>query len=504
MLFQGIELAGISSSSRNIKPGYAFVAVKGKNTDGNNYIQDAINRGAKIIITDDNRIDIQANIPLFVVEDSRKILAQLISEYYGEPWKSLNIIGVTGTNGKTTTTFMLERLFKQAGFNTGLIGTTCIKSRDKLFLPKLTTPSPEDLHKYLKQMVDDRVDIVSMEASSHGLKQQRLYGIQFDCAIQTNISVDHMDYHTSVKDYVDSKKMLFDQIKPGGIAIINSDDRNASKLIKDKKDIIVIDYGLNNRASITASSLDFTDGASFTFCQQRAVKSITNKLIEPQEIPVKLNVLGKHNVYNALAAMTCGLLYDVPIESMLIALKRFRGVSRRAEIIYNEDFMVVDDYCHNPASYQALFEAIQPLDYTNVHLICAIRGNRGMDINSETAKLIGEWDKIIKFKTIITTNSIDVITKVDWVSSKEMQAFIGPLSNQRVSHVHRESLRDAINYALDICKKGDLILLTGAQGMDEGRHILLSQLNKDSHIEIQQELHLNQTTFISNILKIDN
>ena len=344
-----IDIKGVTCDSRKVKPGFAFVAIKGEREDGNEYIKEAVTNGASVVYTEDNPVELPVNTPVIKVDNSRAVLARLLSKFYGFPSEKLSIIGVTGTNGKTTTTFMIENIFRHAGYSTGLIGTVMIKAGDNYYPHGLTTPDSEELQKYLAEMVDQGVYVVVMEVSSHGLKYQRVDSVRFNTAVHTNISPDHLDAHSSFEEYVSTKKRLFNMLPQGAAAIINTDDPHGLELVLDNSKLFILTYGLGAKASITASSIDMNSfGISYTYCLQRSFTSIMGSDVEPQEIPIRLGVPGKHNVYNSLAAATVALLYGIEPKVIQAALKDFKGVWRRMQVIHREDFTVIDDFSHNP------------------------------------------------------------------------------------------------------------------------------------------------------------
>ena len=194
------------------------------------------------------------------------------------------MIGVTGTNGKTTTTFMIENIFRRAGYSTGLIGTVMVKAGDNYYPHGLTTPDSEELQKYLAEMVDQGVYAAVMEVSSHGLKYRRVDSVRFNTAVHTNITHDHLDAHSSFEEYVSTKKRLFNMLPPGAAAIINTDDPHGLELVRDNPKLLILTYGLGAKASITASSIDVNSlGTSYTYCLQRSFTSVMGSDVEPRK-----------------------------------------------------------------------------------------------------------------------------------------------------------------------------------------------------------------------------
>ncbi|HOO11528.1 MAG TPA: UDP-N-acetylmuramoyl-L-alanyl-D-glutamate--2,6-diaminopimelate ligase [Bacillota bacterium] len=478
-----IDIKGVTCNSRKVKPGFAFVAIKGEKEDGNDYIREAIANGASVVYTEVNPGDLPLNVPVIRVENSRAVLGKLLSRFYGFPSEKLNMIGVTGTNGKTTTTYMIENIFRRAGYSTGLIGTVMVKAGDNYYPHGLTTPDSEDLHKYLAEMVDQGVYAAVMEVSSHGLKYRRVDSVRFNTAVHTNITPDHLDAHSSFEEYVSTKKRLFNMLPPGAAAIINTDDPHGLELVRDNPKLLILTYGLGAKASITASSIDVNSlGTSYTYCLQRSFTSVMGNDVEPQEIPINLTVPGKHNIYNSLAAATVGLLYGIEPKVVQAALKNFKGVWRRMQVIYREDFTVIDDFSHNPGSYEAALETVQTMDYNNLYIVNAIRGGRGDEINRINASVISNWANLLDVKEVLVTSSEDVVEESDRVTDGERMAFMSELKKAGVKARHYELLEQAVEEAISKAGKGDLVLLMGAQGMNRGQDIFRDKMDGRSRI----------------------
>lgn len=476
MKIDGISITGITCDSRKVKKGYAFVAIKGNSLDGNDYINEAINNGAAVIYTE-NEIN-QFKTPVIKVENCRKKLAILLNEFYDFPSEKMKIIGVTGTNGKTTTTNLIFDIFRKAGFKTGLIGTLGIKENDKYINSSLTTPDSEVLYKTLSDFVKSDIEVVVMEVSSHGLKLYRDYGLDYDIAIHTNIEKDHMNLHKTLEDYILTKKKLFDYLDRNKLAIINTDDQNSIRLLQDNSKPIVLNYGLNNYCTLTASSMILKDKIEFNVCLQREITTINGLEIEPLEFPIHSNLMGKHNVYNILASIGVALYFGIEPETIQNALSSFKGIHRRLEKIYEGDFMVIDDFCHNPASYQAILETIQGLNYNRLIIINSIRGNRGIEINEENANTLAKFAPILGDIEFILSLSEDVVGTKDKVSEDEASIYKEIFNQKEITYKICNTLHNSIKYALDIANKNDIILLFGAQGMDKGKDILFNLLKE--------------------------
>ncbi|MBU5677041.1 UDP-N-acetylmuramyl-tripeptide synthetase [Alkaliphilus sp. MSJ-5] len=485
MMIDGIKIKGITSDSRQVRKDYVFVALTGENKDGNKFIDEAVESGAVIVYTEKDIY--RKDCIVKKVNNGRKKLAELCNEFYGYPSEKLLVIGVTGTNGKTTTTNLIYHILKEAGIAVGIIGTLHIKIGKKQYPSKLTTPITEDIYYYLNRMVEENIRVAVLEVSSHGLKTDRVYGVKFDIAIHTNINQDHLNFHKTITDYIKSKKKLFDSLAAGKIALINHDDNYGLKMLEGNNEILIISYGLSSKSTVTASSIDTDFLTSFNYCLQRGITTLSGVEIEVFEYPINSNLLGNHNIYNALSAISTCLLLDVPIEKIAKAIKSYPPVTRRMEIIYKDKYTVIDDYCHNPASYEAVFHTIQTLQYNNLYIVNGIRGNRGLDINRRNAEVLKQWYEILNVRKLIITDSVDCVDNLNRVSNEERQAYFEVLKDSLFLFKYEASLRNAIKEILKELKPNDILLLLGAQSMDKGKSIFLDLINEKESINIIQQ-----------------
>lgn len=450
---------GVTADSQKVRPGYMFVAIRGEEQDGNKFVHQAIKNGASLIVSEKALENIST--PKIQVKDARRTLINMSALFHEVPENRINAIGVTGTNGKTTTARMIHKIFKEATKDIVLI-------QDK----KITSPLSGKIYKDLYNANQRGIQWAVMEVSSHSLKQQRVEGNPFDTAIFTNIFYDHLSYHKNFEDYFSSKKLLFQGLQENKRAIINGDDPWALKLLEEKKNIYIITYGLNSKSTITASSIDIGEKIYFNYCLQRSLDSYQNNTIEVQEFPIEINVLGYHNIYNALAAITTALIYDIDVETIQRALKKFTPVHRRLEYVEIPPYSVLDDYAHNPNSLENAFQTLQTIDYKKINVVISIRGNRGIEINEKNAEIIANWCLLLQIKNIYITESEEFVEENDKVDPLERQAFLKVLEERSVPYQFNPSLEKSIKELLSRIEKEDLIMLLGAQGMDQGQNII--------------------------------
>jgi len=332
------EIDGVAYHSNQVQKGFLFAAIRGVEVDGHRFIGEAIERGAEVVVSEEEQ-DV-SHRTMILVPDSRQALAKISSNFYGDPSSRTRLIGITGTNGKTTTTYLLESIFKKAGYTVGVIGTINYRFAQKTTLAPNTTPESLDLQKILWEMHSEGISHVIMEVSSHGLDLERVFGCQFDGVVFTNFTSDHLDYHKTLEQYFESKRKLFSDYlmksrKERRFAVTNHDDPKGKEIVRGI-DLPIIRYGMNPSCDITADQVVSTfDGLSGRIRTPRGDFSVHSKLI------------GNFNLYNILAAVAVGVGMDVPLETIREGLEGLEGVSGRFEKVENRrGIHVIVDYAH--------------------------------------------------------------------------------------------------------------------------------------------------------------
>ena len=471
-----MDIKGISYNSKEVKEGYLFVCIKGYKTDGHKYIPQAIKNGAKGIIVEDVQ-DIP-EIPQFQVKDSRKALSALSARFYGYPSKDMKVIGITGTNGKTSTSFLTNTILESHRLKTGLIGTIMVKYGSYLKPSILTTPESLDLQNYFYQMRKENISHTVMEVSSSALELNRVADVDYDIVALNNISREHIDVHGSFDEYFKIKSSLIKNIKEDGWAILNLDCPYSSSLINKTRGN-VLTYGIKDKNGyLSIRDLDLSTGRAKFTVELSKFLTVGKTEYKPQKFRIELSVPGYHSVYNSLVAVSIGLLCQVPISTIQEALGSFTGVERRFQFIYDEDFKIIDDHFANSGNIDVTMETLSLMDYKNIHLVYAIRGNRGVVTNSENAETIAKWVKKLGIKGIIATKSSSHVTEKDKVSDEELRVFKKIMDREGITLYLYDKLPHAIDHALANVSSGDIILLAGCQGMDYGAQITLEKLYK--------------------------
>lgn len=469
-----IDIKGVTCDYRKVEPGYVFVDAEEDALSGNLHIKYALERGATAIYTGRNLETLPENVPVIKVQNPKKALAKLLSKFYGYPSEKINVIGVTGSNGKTVTSHMIEKIIKTAGYNTGLIDTVSIVLGGEKYPGRSNSYDSETLQELLARMVAKKIYATVLEVSLHQLVNYSVDSIDFNVAVHTVVSQEE-------RKNINVMRYLFNMLPSGGTAIINTDDPYGLALVKQNPMPLIITYGLGSKATITASSIDVSNtGVTYTCCLQRSFTNMLGNDVEPQEIPIRLRVPGRHNVYNSLAAVAVGLLFGVKGEVIQKALEDFKGVWRRMQIIYDNEFTVIDSFTHNPASYDAVFETVQSMDFNNLIIVAAVRGRGGTEINRENGAAVRHWASLLGAKEVIVTSSQDATESNYSVSNEEKEAFLQGIKGGQVDIKYFDSLEEALNRMLSGVGRGDMVVLMGAEGMNRAQDILMEKLNPES------------------------
>lgn len=440
-----IEIKGIEKNSKEVKEGYMFVAIKGFSTDGHKYVENAIENGAQCVMLqegcDIKALNIPENVTILVVKDTREALAKCSSNFYGNPSAHLKLIGVTGTKGKTTTTFMIKEILEKAGKKVGLIGTIAtyingkkIKDSDR------TTPESLELQQLFRQMVDEGVEVVVMEVSSQSLKLHRVDGCQFDIVLFTNFSEDHISEkeHPDMQDYFNSKLKLFEMCKTG---IVNADDLHGAKIPRLFPDSDIVTYGIDNFANVLARDITITN----SYVDFRV------KITDRNE-RVKTGIPGRFSVYNSLAAICVAQKFGIDSETVKQALEEVR-VPGRSELVDNKlELTIMIDYAHSPESLQNILQATK--SYTRGRVISVF--GCGGDRDSGKRPMMGEISGKIADYTIITSDNPRTEEPEKIVN--QIEEGIKKTKGKYEVVVDRI---EAIEKAIKMANKRDIIILAG-------------------------------------------
>ena len=423
-----VEITSVESSSLTVEEGSAFVCIKGYETDGHKYAKNAAEKGASVIIAED---DVDVDCPVVKVKDTRRTMAVVCGNFYNNPSKEFKLVGITGTNGKTTTTYLLKNILEEAGERVGLIGTNQIIIGNEVYPAERTTPDSFELQHLFRKMADKKVDIVVMEVSSHALYLDRVYGCDFDVGIFTNLTQDHLDFHKTMENYRDAKSILFDICKKG---VINTDDENGLYMSENAK-CEVLTYGIDKDADMKAENVLLEQrGVSFDIDDER----------------YSLSIPGKFSVYNALSAIGGAKALGICEEIIIKGLEKARGVRGRAEVVpVSDDFTVLIDYAHTPDGIENILKTAKGFAKGRVVILFGCGGDR----DNTKRPIMGKVASSLADFCIVTSDN---------PRTEEPMAIIKEiLPGVTGDHVVIENRRDAIKYAIENAQKDDVIILAG-------------------------------------------
>ena len=444
-----IDVHRIQYDSRKVERGDCFVALKGVGTDGHKFAETAVERGAKIVVLEDDSTlpdpyFMHNHVVKIVVPDSRKALAVMSANFFGLPSRALTMVGVTGTNGKTTTTHLIKSIMESSGEKVGLIGTIEYVVGDQVIPASHTTPESLELNDLLSQMLKSGCKSVSMEVSSHALHQSRVYGIDFDVAVFTNLTQDHLDYHRTMEEYFHAKKILFNSLSGDSVAVTNADDVWGMKIVS-ATNVRRLSYGISGKADIQATDVRLSlDGTTFTITAENETQTLTSPLV------------GRFNVYNVLAAYATGLALGCPHEAIAAGISRVKNVRGRFERIASpRGWTVIIDYAHTPDALDKCLWTIHDVQP---------RENRGRIITVFGAGGDRDRTKRPLMGKIAGSLSDVVIVTSDNPRTEDPQQIM----NEIIAGIPREAIvsqepdrKRAIRAALQQARPGDIVLVAG-------------------------------------------
>ncbi|NPD92583.1 UDP-N-acetylmuramoyl-L-alanyl-D-glutamate--2,6-diaminopimelate ligase [Xylanibacter muris] len=435
-----IEITGINIDSRKICKGHLFVAIKGTVTDGHQYISKAIELGASAVLCETLPEKTANGVTYIKVESTEDAAGKAATAFYGFPSEKLKLIGVTGTNGKTTIATLLYNMFRKFGHRCGLLSTVCNYIEGKPVPADHTTPDPIELNRLLKCMADEGCEYVFMECSSHAIAQKRIGGLKFAGGIFTNLTRDHLDYHKTFENYRDAKKAFFDSMPKEAFVITNADDKNGAVMVQNTK-ATVKTYSTRTLADFRAKIIE---------CHFEGM------YIEINGMEVGVQFIGKFNVSNLLAVYGTAVMLGKKPEDVLLVLSTLKSVSGRLEPLRaNEGFTVIVDYAHTPDALENVLNAIhEVLDGKgNVITVCGAGGNRDKGKRPLMAQeAVKQSDKVI-----ITSDNPRFEEPQDIIN--DMIAGLTPQQMRKTASIIDR--KEAIRTACMIAQKGDVILIAG-------------------------------------------
>lgn len=450
-----VDIIHITNDSRKVQQNGAFVCIKGKSVDGHDYAKAALNKGAAAVI-------VQRDLKLknqVIVRDTAAAYSKMSANFFGNPAESLKLIGITGTNGKTTTSYILKQILEYAGYRVGLIGTICNMIADEVILASLTTPEPFELQQLFAKMVSKKCDYVIMEVSSQALEQERVASLCFEASIFTNLTQDHLDYHGNMQNYSAAKRRLFEISKK---AVINLDDSYAMDMVSGL-DCEVFSFSVDTDSSdCIAKNIRYrTTGVSFEL------------LVGSKIGRVNLPLIGTFSVYNALGAAACALTLNVPFEVVVQSLSKTKGVTGRLEVVpTGRDFTVVIDYAHTPDGLKKVLLALKNICKGRLVALFGCGGDR----DRKKRPLMGGVAASIADFIIVTSDNPR--TEDPMAIIKDI--LVG-IEGTKVPHKVIADRKEAIFYAIENAQPNDIIVLAG-----KGHETY--QILKDKKIDFDERL----------------
>ncbi|WP_243355967.1 UDP-N-acetylmuramoyl-L-alanyl-D-glutamate--2,6-diaminopimelate ligase [Bacillus litorisediminis] len=438
-----IEIKSIEQNHQLVQEGSLFICIKGLRFDGHDFANQVVENGAKAILAE-RPLDVK--VPVIVVKDTKRAMAVIADAFYQHPSSELQLIGITGTNGKTSTSHYVESIMKYCGKKTGLIGTMYRKVGETILPTQNTTPDSLSLQQTFYTMKNEEVEVCAMEVSSHALKEGRVYGVDFDIAVFTNLTQDHLDYHGTMEEYRFTKGLLFAQlgnkydVKRPKYALLNSDEA-ATEYYKTVTPAFIYTYGIEHEADFMAKDITTNhNGTQFLFASPYGEKQV--------QIPL----VGLFSVYNVLAAASSCLLAGAPFAKVCEAIEKLEGVPGRFELVSGpQDFTIIVDYAHTPDSLENVLETIQQFKQREVWVVVGCGGDRDRTKRPIMAKIACELSEHAIF-TSDNPRSEDPAAIID-----DMVEGVKDYTNYQVI-IDRE---EAINYAVRHAKKDDVILIAG-------------------------------------------
>lgn len=458
------DITGIAYDSRKVDRGNCFVAISGFRDDGNRYVEDAVSRGARLIITEAAPGKVGEGVTWVRLKNIRKAFSKISLNFYGDPLKDKYVVGVTGTNGKTTVVGLIEAIFNKSG-NTakfGTLGAWCGGSGKKA---SLTTPEAMEIYRFLCDECSGEYDNVVMEVSSVALELERVEGIEFSQAIFTNLSGDHLDFHLDMDNYFESKLSLFRSLSPDKWAVINIDDEKGNVII-DAINSKYITYGFSSEADVRPLRYDLSS------------REIRADIITPRgALKIRCGLVGRINLSNILAAVASAIIRDIGDEEIAAALDEFQPVKGRLDFVYINDYSVMIDYAHTDNALENLLSSVRELNYRKIILVFGAGGAR------DTTKRPRMGAVAARFADhVVVTSDNPRDEDPEQIIRQVVAGFPGEFSSYQVEP-HREK---GIAAGIKRARKGDIVIIAGKG-------------HEDYQILVDQVIHFDDYEVVSRL-----
>ena len=434
------EIQGIEFDSRKVVEGFAFVAQRGVHVDGHQFIPAVIQKGVSVVFCEDILVNPESDVTFVKVSDSNEILGELAAAFYNYPSKKLKVVGVTGTNGKTSIATLLYKMFLQLGYKTGLISTISYRINEKEETASHTTPDALKIQKMLGAMVDEGCEFCFMEVSSHAIHQKRIAGIEFKGGIFTNITHDHLDYHKTFAEYIKAKKTFFDRLQNSAFAITNIDDKNGQVMVQNTK----------------AQKVTFSTRSMADYRCKVLESHFDGMLLNLDNNEIWTRFVGKFNASNLLAVYVTAIQLGQKKEEVLTIISNLESVHGRFETVRSNDgkFAIVD-YAHTPDALKNVLAAITEIRTKNEQVITVV--GAGGDRDKTKRPEMANEAVLASDKVILTSDNPRSENPAKIIN--DMEAGVGPAFKNKVLSI--ENRREAIRTAVMLAQPGDIILIAG-------------------------------------------
>ena len=377
------EIFNIAHDSRKVKQGTLFIAIAGQKNDGHDYIFDAIDKGA-IAVVANGRSPVTNKVPILQVKNPRKVMSKIAANFYENPSKQINIVGITGTNGKTTTTQLIDHLLRKDNKKSSSLGTLGFSTPTGIISTGFTTPESIDLQQIIRTMVNGGIEYIPMEISSHAIKLHRTDDIDVNIAVFTNLTADHLDFHGTMEEYFNTKLKLFKKLNKNSIAILNNDDPYSKRIIPELK-CPYLTYGFNSKSTLSVISYELN--INFTKIKFSYMKN---------EFEIKTNLIGKFNIYNLMSSILCALQYNIDLNQIIKSAEKFDQISGRLEQfkLSNKNHAIVD-YAHSPDSFKNILSSIKEISNKEIITVFGCGGNRDKAKRPIMASIAEEYSSFV-------------------------------------------------------------------------------------------------------------
>lgn len=450
----GIQIRSVTSDSKQVREGDLFIAIKGVKQDGHHYLEEAIHRGAVAVVVERSYSHPAARV--LQVSDSKRILSRLAAAYYQFPSKEMKVVGVTGTNGKTTITYLLEQVFQEEGI--GILGTINYRVGNRVVPAAQTTPGALEVQAFLRKMVDAGCRYAAVEVSSHALDQCRVADVDFQAAIFTNLSQDHLDYHQTMEAYAEAKLKLFTQLRPAHWAIVNEEDPFSKEIMIQTK-AQLLTYGFGQNADVHAEAMSFESNQIKIDVAYPVNAGARDGM--RNKITIQSPLIGRHNAYNILASFAAGLVLNRPPAQIKQRLERLQCVPGRMEAVSIEEmesakFNVFVDYAHTPDGLNQVLTTLREITPGRLLVVFGCGGDRDRGKRPQMGRIAAQLADEV-FITSDNPRSENPETII-----QDILEGIRPLGEKKMSRVKIEADRAAaVREAIFSAGAGDTVLLAG-------------------------------------------